>query len=268
MHEHGLQTGTFELTDAALHLVIAEYTREAGVRNLERQLGAIARKVAAKVAAGATDPVTVDAAQIDDYLGPARFKKEVAFRTSRPGVATGVAWTEVGGDVLFVEATLLPGGNQNIILTGQLGNVMQESARAALSHIRANAQSLGVDPEFLTKHDLHIHVPAGAIPKDGPSAGVTMATAILSAVKGTPVREDVAMTGEITLSGLVLPVGGIREKALAARRFGIKTFVLPALNAPDVEELPEEVRREMRFVPVETLEEVTAVAFAPDASQS
>jgi ATP-dependent Lon protease len=179
-----------------------------------------------------------------------------------------VAWTEVGGDVLFVEATLLPGGNQNIILTGQLGNVMQESARAALSHIRANAQSLGIDPEFLIQHDLHVHVPAGAIPKDGPSAGVTMATAILSAVKRVPVREDVAMTGEITLSGLVLPVGGIREKALAARRFGIKTFILPALNAPDVTELPDEVRRDMTFVPVETLDQVTAVAFAADAAHS
>jgi len=265
MSEHGLLPGTLALTDSALHLVIAEYTREAGVRNLERQLGAIARKVAAKVAGGATEPVVVDADKVDDYLGPARFKKEVAFRTSRPGVATGVAWTEVGGDVLFVEATLLPGGNQNIILTGQLGNVMQESARAALSHIRAHAQALNIAPEFLTQHDLHIHVPAGAIPKDGPSAGVTMATAILSAVRRVPVREEVAMTGEITLSGLVLPVGGIREKALAARRFGIKTFILPALNAPDVAELPEEVKQGMTFVPVETLEQVTAVAFAPVA---
>ena len=179
-----------------------------------------------------------------------------------------MAWTEVGGDVLFVEATLLPGGNQNIILTGLLASVMQESARAALSHIRANAQALGIAPEFLTLHDLHIHVPAGAIPKDGPSAGVTMATAILSAITRIPVREDVAMTGEITLSGLVLPVGGIREKALAARRFGIKTFILPALNAPDVMELPEKVRHDMTFVPVETLEQVTAVAFATDAPHS
>jgi len=265
MHEHGLQDGTFALSEAALRLVIAEYTREAGVRNLERQIGAIARKVAAVVATGTSDPVVVEADRVDDYLGPARFKKEAAFRTSRPGVATGVAWTEVGGDVLFVEATLLPGGNQNIILTGQLGNVMQESARAALSHLRANAQDLGIAPEFLTQHDLHVHVPAGAIPKDGPSAGVTMATAILSAIKRIPVRDDVAMTGEITLSGLVLPVGGIREKALAARRFGIKTFVLPALNEPDVAELPEEVRQDMTFVPVETLEQVTAVAFAPEA---
>ena len=263
MSEHGLPPGSMEITDAGLRTVIAEYTREAGVRNLERQLGAIARKVAARLATGAVvEPAStvVDTEQVDDYLGPARFKKEMAFRTSRPGVATGLAWTEAGGDVLFIEATLLPGGNQNIILTGQLGNVMQESARAALSHIRANAGELGISPEFLAKHDLHVHVPAGAIPKDGPSAGVTMATAILSAARNTPVRQDVAMTGEITLSGLVLPVGGIREKALAARRFGIKTVILPALNEPDLAELAEEIRRDMTFVPVETLEQVITVA--------
>ena len=267
MSEHGLPADVMDVTDAALRLIIAEYTREAGVRNLERQLGTISRKVAARIAtrpidAPAIEKTTVDREQVDDYLGPARFKKEVAFRMSRPGVATGVAWTETGGDVLFIEATLLPGGNQNIILTGQLGNVMQESARAALSHLRARAGELGIPPDFLAKHDLHVHVPAGAIPKDGPSAGVTMATAILSAVRNKPVRQDVAMTGEITLSGLVLPVGGIREKALAARRFGIKTFILPALNEPDLEELPAEIRREMTFVPVETLEQVIKVALS------
>ena len=164
-------------------------------------------------------------------------------------MATGVAWTETGGDVLFVEASLLPAGHHDLILTGQLGSVMQESARAAVSHIRAHAKALDVPPEFLDKYDLHVHVPAGAIPKDGPSAGVTMATAIVSALRNQPVREDVAMTGEITLSGLVLPVGGIREKALAARRHGIKTFILPALNEPDLAELPPEVRDTMRFVP-------------------
>ena len=265
MSEHGLPSGSMEITDAGLGLVIAEYTREAGVRNLERQLGAIARKVAARLATSG-DPSTtvVDREQVDDYLGPARFKKEMAFRTSRPGVATGLAWTEVGGDVLFVEATLLPGGNQNIILTGQLGNVMQESARAALSHIRANAEELGVLPDFLANHDLHVHVPAGAIPKDGPSAGVTMATAILSAARKIPVRQDVAMTGEITLSGLVLPVGGIREKALAARRFGIRTVILPALNEPDLAELTEETRRDMTFVPVETLQQVIKAALSDE----
>ena len=265
MSENGLSPGMMSLTEAALRTVIAEYTREAGVRNLERQLGTIARKVAARIATRPADappaePVVVDVPEVDDYLGPARFKKEVAFRTSTPGVVTGLAWTEAGGDVLFIEATLLPGGNQNIILTGQLGNVMQESARAALSHIRAKASELGISPDFLAKHDLHVHVPAGAIPKDGPSAGITMATAILSAARNQPVRPGVAMTGEITLSGLVLPVGGIREKAMAARRFGVRTVILPALNEPDLSELPEEIRRDMTFVPVETLEQVIKVA--------
>jgi len=264
--ENGLPPEIMEVTDAALREVIAEYTREAGVRNLERQLGTIARKVAARLAShppegGLLVKTVVDADQVEGYLGPPRFRREVAFRTSRPGVATGLAWTETGGDVLFIEATLLPGGNQNIILTGQLGNVMQESARAALSHIRARAGELGISPDFLAKHDLHVHVPAGAIPKDGPSAGVTMATAILSAARNTPVRQDVAMTGEITLSGLVLPVGGIREKVLAAKRAGIGTVILPAMNEADLSELPEEVRREMTFVPAETLEQVIQVAF-------
>jgi ATP-dependent Lon protease len=175
-------------------------------------------------------------------------------------VATGVAWTETGGDVLFIEAALLPGGSGHVTLTGQLGNVMQESARAALSHIRQQAPTLGIPSEFLGKQDIHVHVPAGAIPKDGPSAGVTMATAIVSAARGVPVRSDVAMTGEITLSGLVLPVGGIREKALAARRQGIKTFILPQQNEQDLAELPKEVRDEMHFVPVRTLDEVLNVA--------
>jgi ATP-dependent Lon protease len=270
--DHGLPPDALDVTDAALRRVISEYTREAGVRNLERQLGTLSRKVAARIAtrpldAGPLDTTVIDADQVDDYLGPARFRKEVAFRTSRAGVATGLAWTEAGGDVLFIEATLLPGGNQNIILTGQLGNVMQESARAALSHIRARASELGLSPEFLAKHDLHVHVPAGAIPKDGPSAGVTMATAILSAARNAPVRQDVAMTGEITLSGLVLPVGGIREKALAARRFGIKTVILPRLNEPDLAELPEEIRQDMTFIPVETLEQVIEVAMTQAQAQ-
>jgi ATP-dependent Lon protease len=261
LSEHGLAPDALHITDEALRLVIGEYTREAGVRNLERLIGTIARKVAARVAtAETTGPATVDASGVESYLGPARFKKEIAFRTSRPGVATGVAWTETGGDVLFVEASLLPGGHGTITLTGQLGEVMQESARAAVSHIRANASALGVAPDFLEHRDLHVHVPAGAIPKDGPSAGVTMATAILSAARGEAVRDDVAMTGEITLSGLVLPVGGIREKALAARRLGLSTFILPALNEPDLKELPEEIKKSMRFVPAQTLEQVLAIA--------
>jgi ATP-dependent Lon protease len=258
--EHGLQPPQFELTDAALRRTIAEYTREAGVRNLERQIGTIARKVAARVATDPTYTARVDAPDLDKYFGPPRFRQESAFRTSRPGVATGVAWTEVGGDVLFVEAALMPGGSGHVTLTGQLGSVMQESARAALSHIRQRATELGIPQEFLTKQDLHVHVPAGAIPKDGPSAGVTMATAIVSAARGVPVDPEVAMTGEITLSGLVLPIGGIREKVLAARRHGIRTFILPEMNRQDLEDLPEEVRREMTFIPVSTLEEVLRIA--------
>jgi ATP-dependent Lon protease len=261
LSEHGLSPGNLTITDDALRLVVSDYTREAGVRNLERQIGALARKVAAKVATGASAvDFTIEANQLEDYLGPPRFRREAAFRTSRPGVATGVAWTETGGDVLFIEATLMPGGRGSVTLTGQLGDVMQESARAAVSHIRANAKELGVEPNFLENRDLHVHVPAGATPKDGPSAGVTIATAILSAVRNEPVSEDVAMTGEITLSGLVLPVGGIREKALAARRLGLKRFVLPAQNAPDLKELPEELKAGMEFIPATTLEEVLKVA--------
>ena len=258
--EHGLKESQIEITDAAVRRVVGEYTREAGVRSLERQIGTIARKIAARVATDETHRATVDAANVPEYLGPARFRPETAFRTSRAGVATGLAWTETGGDVLFIEAALMPGGGGRLTLTGQLGNVMQESAHAALSHVRQQAQTLGISPEFLAKQDLHVHVPAGAIPKDGPSAGVTMATAIVSAARGTPVRPDVAMTGEITLSGLVLPVGGIREKALAARRQGVKTMILPQLNEVDLGELPPDVRKEMRFVPVRTLEEALAVS--------
>ncbi len=258
--ENGLEPGQIQMTDDALRRTVAEYTREAGVRTLERQIGAIARKIAARVATDASHTAVVDARDVETYLGPPKFRSEAAFRTSRPGVATGVAWTEVGGDVLFVETSLLPGGNGSLTLTGQLGAVMQESARAALSHIRQNASELGIPADFLSKQDLHIHVPAGAIPKDGPSAGVTMATAIVSAARGVPVEADVAMTGEITLSGLVLPVGGIREKALAARRHGIRTFILPEMNRRDLAELPEEVKREMLFVPVSTLEEVLRIA--------
>ena len=259
IEENGLQPAQIQLTDDALRRIVSEYTREAGVRSLERQIGTIARKVAARVASEPDHTAIVDARELDTYLGPPRFRSETAFRTSRPGVATGVAWTEAGGDVLFIEASLMPGNGQ-LILTGQLGNVMQESARAALSHIRQRATELGIPPDFLSKQDLHIHVPAGAIPKDGPSAGVTMATAIVSAARGIPVEADVAMTGEITLSGLVLPVGGIREKALAARRHGIRTFVLPEMNRPDLLELPAEVKEDITFVPVSALEDVLRVA--------
>ena len=259
LEENGLRPGQLHLTDDGLRRVVTEYTREAGVRTLERQIGTIARKVAARVASDHTHTAIADVREVELYLGPPRFRSESAFRTSRPGVATGVAWTEAGGDVLFIEASLMPGNGQ-LTLTGQLGAVMQESARAALSHIRQRASELGIPTDFLSRQDLHIHVPAGAIPKDGPSAGVTMATAIVSAARGVPVEAEVAMTGEITLSGLVLPVGGIREKALAARRHGVRTFVLPEMNRHDLAELPPEVRDDIRFVPVATLEEVLRIA--------
>jgi ATP-dependent Lon protease len=269
LQEHGLDPSLVTIEDESIRRIISEYTREAGVRNLERQIGAVARKIAARAAssenAEAAAP-TVRAADVPEYLGPPRIHPEVPFRVSRPGVATGVAWTETGGDVLFVEASLLPAGHQNLILTGQLGNVMQESARAAVSHIRAAADELHLSTKMLETHDLHVHVPAGAIPKDGPSAGVTMATAIVSALRNQAVRQDVAMTGEITLSGLILPVGGIREKALAARRYGIKTFILPSQNEPDLAELPPEVKDGMRFVPVSTLEEALHVALPPPSA--
>jgi ATP-dependent Lon protease len=264
--EHGLKPEQFIIEDEALRRVIAEYTREAGVRSLERQIGTIARKIAARVAGDPSHVGHVTRKDVADYLGPARFRSEGAFRLSRPGVATGVAWTETGGDVLYIEAVLLPGGNGHLTLTGQLGSVMQESARAALSHVRQQAVALGIVPDVLSKQDLHIHVPAGAIPKDGPSAGVTMATAIVSAARGIPVRPDVAMTGEITLSGLVLPVGGIREKALAARRHGVKVFILPARNEADLAELPPELKEHMTFVPVQTLEETLAIALPSESS--
>ncbi len=264
--ENGLSPDQISISDGALRRIISEYTREAGVRSLERRIGAVARKVAARIAAGTASQVNVDAATIPEYLGPPPIHDEVSFRVSRPGVATGVAWTETGGDVLFVEAKLLPSGHHNLILTGQLGNVMQESARAAVSHIRGEADALGIPKDAFEKYDLHVHVPAGAIPKDGPSAGVTMATAIVSALRNQPVRDDVAMTGEITLSGLVLPVGGIREKSLAALRHGIKTFILPARNEPDLAELPPEVKNGMRFVPVHTLDEVLQVALRAPAT--
>jgi ATP-dependent Lon protease len=277
LEDHGLESAAVEFDDEAIRRIAGDYTREAGVRNLERQIGAVARKIAAQVAgvpsgidatSAATDAVRVTAASVPEYLGPPRFHREQAFRVSRPGVATGLAWTESGGDVLFVEARFLPSGHQNVILTGQLGSVMQESARAAVSYIRAQAGDLDISRELIDSSDLHVHVPAGAIPKDGPSAGITMATAIVSALRNQTVREDVAMTGEITLSGLVLPVGGIREKALAARRHGVKVFILPARNETDLAELPPELKAHMTFVPVRTLEETLAIALPVSTSPS
>jgi ATP-dependent Lon protease len=262
LEAHGLGGGRVTISDKALRLIIREYTREAGVRNLERQIAAVLRKAAREVAEGKTKAKTlrIDERRTRNWLGPRRFSGEVRKRTSEPGVATGLAFTAVGGDVLFIEATAYPGKGR-LTITGQLGEVMQESAQAALSWVRSHAETLGVEPAWFTEHDIHIHVPAGAVPKDGPSAGVTMATAIASLVRGEPVSEDVGMTGEITLSGQVLPIGGVREKVLAAERAGLKRVVVPSENEPDLEELPPETKKELEFVLVDSIDEVFDAAF-------
>jgi ATP-dependent Lon protease len=257
---HGLTPEELTITDEALRRVIRDYTREAGVRNLERQIATIARKTARDIVEGKSGNIEVTPENVVDYLGRARFFDEVAERTDRPGVATGLAWTPTGGDVLFVEATMMPSSEERLILTGMLGDVMRESAQAALSYVRSNAAQLGLDPEVFAGKAVHLHVPAGAVPKDGPSAGVTMTTALTSLATGRPVRNDLAMTGEITLRGKVLPVGGIREKVLAAHRAGIETVILPARNERDLEDVPEELRGEMEFVFADSAEDVVPLA--------
>jgi ATP-dependent Lon protease len=262
LEAHGLAGSRVSFSDKALRLIIREYTREAGVRNLERQIAAVLRKTARQVAEGTarTKPLRIDERRVRAALGPRRFAGEVRRRTSDPGVATGLAFTAVGGDVLFIEATAYPGKGR-LTITGQLGEVMQESAQAALSWVRAHAETLGLDPEWFAQHDVHIHVPAGAVPKDGPSAGITIATAIASLVRGEPVADDVGMTGEITLTGQVLPIGGVREKTLAAQRAGLKRVILPRENEPDLEELPAETKRALDFVLADSIDEVFDAAF-------
>jgi ATP-dependent Lon protease len=255
----GLDEAQLTIDDEALAYIIRNYTREAGVRSLERALGRIARKVATRIAEGDTEPVTLTRELIGAYLGPPRLAREVRRETLIPGVVAGLAWTEIGGEVLYVEAVMLPEG-KDLMLTGQLGSVMQESARAAQSYIWSQAGELGINPDLIRKSGMHIHVPAGATPKDGPSAGVTMATALASAYTGAPIHDDIAMTGEITLSGLVLPVGGIKEKMLAAHRAGFRRVILPADNTADLEELPEQVRQDMTFIPVRRIDEVLKTA--------
>jgi ATP-dependent Lon protease len=255
----GLTAEQFSLTDAALRHVIGHYTREAGVRQLERVIGRLARRVALGVAEGQTTPVTVHVEDMPEMLGPERFRVELARQQLPPGVATGLAWTEAGGEVLYIEATLLPEG-KGLTLTGQLGAVMQESAKAAQSFIWSHAEALGIDRALFRDAGVHIHVPAGAIPKDGPSAGITMATALASVYTGLAVRSDTAMTGEMTLTGLVLPIGGVKEKVLAARRAELSRVILPAGNEQDLRELPENVRAEMTFLCVDRIEDVLAAA--------
>ena len=259
--ENGLRHDEVKFTDGALTTIIRDYTREAGVRQLEREIGRVCRKLATKIAEGASAEITIDTADVESSLGKPRFFGEVAERTQIPGVATGLAWTPVGGDIMFIEATQMPGG-RGFQLTGQLGDVMRESAQAALSYVRSRATKLDLPSDYFAKHDIHLHVPSGAVPKDGPSAGVTMATALASLLTGRTVREDVAMTGEITLRGQVLPVGGIKEKVLAAHRAGLKTVILPSRNERDLEDLPPEVRDSLKFVLVDKVEQVFEAALA------
>ncbi len=252
---NSLREGELSFTDDALRTIIRDYTRESGVRQLEREIGRAARKVATDIAAGKIDnAITLDAPEITKRLGKQRFFFEVAERTQTPGVVTGLAVTEVGGDILFIEASRMA-GNGRLTLTGQLGEVMKESANIALSYVRARAESFGIDPALFEKSDIHLHVPAGATPKDGPSAGVALVSAIVSLLTGKPASSEVAMTGEVTLRGRVLPVGGVKQKVLAAHRAGLRTVILPKRNEPDLDDLPDEVRSEMTFVPVETIDE-------------
>lgn len=265
IRENGLRNEEIVFTEQSLRIIIRSHTREAGVRNLEREIGSICRKVVTQIAEGKTECIEITPEEVRELLGRPRYfgTEEIAERTSIPGVATGLAWTPFGGDILFIEATQMPGG-KGFQITGSLGKVMQESANAALSYVRSRAKNLGLDGDFFKTSDIHLHIPAGAQPKDGPSAGVTMATALVSLVSGRSVRPDVSMTGEITLRGQVLPVGGIKEKVLAAHRTGVKTVILPARNEADLEDLPDEVREAIKFVFVETVDDVLAAALQPE----
>jgi ATP-dependent Lon protease len=254
LKENGLSPEKCSISEEALRRVIGGYTREAGVRNLEREIGSVFRHAAMLLAEGSATEIRIEAADIPSILGAERFESEVAQRVTIPGVATGLAWTPVGGDILFVEASVTPGKGR-LTLTGQLGDVMKESAQAALSLVRAKQRDLAIEANALDNLDIHIHVPAGATPKDGPSAGVTMFVALASALTGRPVRPDLAMTGEISLRGLVLPVGGIKDKVLAAMHAGIKTVMLPARNKRDYDEIPEEARQGLTFIWLETVDE-------------
>jgi ATP-dependent Lon protease len=267
MEANGIKDGQVEITEAALSEIIAHYTRESGVRNLEREIGKALRHAAVRIAEGKTDKVRIDRDDIPTILGAPQFESEVAMRTSVPGVATGLAWTPVGGDILFIEATRIPGSGR-LILTGQLGDVMKESAQAALSIVKNRARLFGIDPERFEKSDIHVHVPAGAIPKDGPSAGVAMFMALTSLMTERQVSSDTAMTGEISLRGLVLPVGGIKEKVVAAARAGLKRVMLPARNRKDFDDIPEEARKQLEFVWLERVDEAVAAALEPASTQT
>jgi len=255
----GLSPAQFEITDAALAAIVRDYTREAGVRNLERQIGAVCRHAAVRVAEGEKSMVRIGEPDLAGILGSAKFENELALRTGMPGVAAGLAWTPAGGDILFIEASKTPGSGR-LILTGQLGDVMKESAQAALTLVKSRSATMGIDPAQFEKTDVHVHVPAGAIPKDGPSAGVAMYIALASIFLGLPVRSDVAMTGEISLRGLVMPVGGIKEKVLAALAAGIRCVMLPARNRKDLDDVPPAALRELNFIYLDDVDQARATA--------
>jgi ATP-dependent Lon protease len=267
LKEHGLNPEAVSIRPSAIKRIIQEYTREAGVRNLEREIGAICRGLAKKIAEGDERQFTVTGESVPSYLGLPKFTSDIIERTSVPGVATGMAWTPTGGDILFVEATMMP-GQKSLVLTGQLGDVMKESAHAALSYVRSKAKSIGISEDFFRDRDLHIHVPAGAIPKDGPSAGLTILTALASLLTCRPIKPDLAMTGEVTLRGSVLPVGGIKEKVLAARRSGIKQIILPERNKNDLEEIPAKVKQGLTFHLVKKMDEVLEIALGAPVGHS
>jgi len=259
LDENGLKPEQIEWQEEAFRRIINDYTHEAGVRELERQIASVCRGIASQVARGKTEHVTVTPELVAEMLGPAKYVREAKLKTSKPGVATGLAYTPAGGEVLHIEATRYP-GKGNVTLTGHIGEVMKESVQAALSLLRSRDGQLGVNAEDFRKLDIHVHVPAGAVPKDGPSAGIAMFTALASLFSNRPVRPDVAMTGEITLRGLVLPIGGLKEKSLAAMRAGITTVIIPKLNEKDLVDVPEEAKQKLKFVPVENVDEVLAVA--------
>jgi len=260
--EHGLKTQQIQFSVGALRHIIRFYTHEAGVRNLERQVAAVCRGVARRVSQGKNVRIHLTEKRVAEFLGPEQYLPEIKLRTSRPGVATGLAWTPVGGDILFIEATSMPGEGK-LLLTGQLGDVMKESAQAALSYIRSHAKRWGIPTAAFRKHDLHVHVPAGATPKDGPSAGITIFSALMSLLTRRSVRSNIAMTGEITLRGLVLPIGGVKEKVLAAKRAGIDTVILPKRNMKDVLDIPKNARKDMTFRYISEMEQVLPLALNP-----
>jgi ATP-dependent Lon protease len=261
LRENGLRKNEIQFTDDGIQKIIRSYTREAGVRNLEREIGAICRKVVTKIAENQVEEIVITDEKVRELLGRQKFfhDEEILHRTSIPGVATGLAWTPVGGDILFIEATKMP-GQKGFQITGSIGNVMQESAHAALSYVRSKAEKLGLDKNVFKNTDIHLHVPAGAQPKDGPSAGIAIATALVSLMSGKPVKSDVGMTGEITLRGQVMPVGGVKEKVLAAHRSALKTVILPKRNQVDLEDIPEEVKNEISFIFAETIDDVLNAA--------